>query len=749
MDIRFSVVVPVLDLRGSIDLLLRCLEAQLFPRDRFECIIVDDGSRDGTGEFLDAYTAGFALTVVHNAMTRGRSVARNVGCARARGEILVFLDGDMLPSPAWLLELDEGFRGQDVEVLSGGRYSIAVDPRCVHATLSALVGVPAGDLFLGDGVAAQFNVLGRRARLGQYPTPLYQRLETELEEVCREYPSSAICAFSLITSNVAVYRHAFEKTNRFCAFIVRLQDTELGLQLWEAGCRFGFAGAAAAYHLFHPVFVDIAANYQDVVAMFHRHPYTSVLAMACWGLHRAPLASKPRLRELAERGMSVGEVSRTFVETFNEPAPVACHYRWDEIVDYAAEQARLPREEIVAWLQQGLAQGLCADAVDGAVFLDRHHTFNWLQNNTPFREIDRRQSCCGTNVAILREPRHDDGAVVFACSGRYEVTVPRDLFAASAEDVTMCLPVPVCHAAQTELELRPFRTEGVFEQRSADRIAYSWRAGALDEDIVVGYDFSCDLHETRIGSEETAANEDLAPFLHTALSGRYLTRAETWLRQVGLEPTDGPFRKARAIYTWVLDHYAFRESALSPVSVFETGVGPCTHAATLFVELCRLAGIPARERCGALLQKIVEGGDVQSVATLERGYSPFMHTWSEFNDPERGWVSVEFLGWMLGARSLSVRNVEDKELRRRMRADSAWYDSYFFGQLDPFRVRSAPTSNRLRTYPVLKSSPSWPAIRRAALATRHRLTCTLARRVAAMRRATVGREDRRQPVRAL
>jgi glycosyltransferase involved in cell wall biosynthesis len=731
MHIRFSVIVPVLNLRGSIELLLRCLEAQLFSSTRFECIVVDDGSTDGTGQFLDEYTAGFNLVVVHNAITRGRSEARNIGCKRARGEILVFLDGDMLPSPTWLHEFDDAFRG-GAEVISGGRYSIAVDPQRVHASLSGLLHVPESALFRDD-VAAQFKALAGRARLGQYPTPLYQRLETELDEVCRELPSSVVCAFSFITSNVAVYRTAFAQTSGFCSFIVRLQDTELGLQLWEIGCRFRFAHAATAYHLFYPVFVDIDTNHRDVVAMFYRHPYTLVLAMACWGLHRAPPASKPRLRELAERGVPVEDLAATFLETFNQPAPIDCHYRLDEIVDYAAEYARRPREEVTRWLQHGIARGLCVNTVDERLFLDRHHTFNWLQNNTDFRESDLRQSCCANNVTILRESRHADATARFACTGLYEVTVPRDLFAASAEQVTMCLPLPIAHQAQPHLVVKLFCNADATEHRTADVVRYSWRADASDEDIVFGYEFSCELREATVGRGGTAAVvDDVAPFLRSELTRKYLDVAEELLRQVRIDHIHGTFARAHAIYLWILEHYAFRESALSRLSVFETGVGPCTHAATLFIELCRLAGIPAREQCGALLQKVVARGETQTVETLDRGHSPFMHTWSEFHDAQRGWVPVEFLGWMLGARGLTACNVADDRLRSSIRSDTPWYDTYFFGHLDPFRVRTGRTSNRLRTYPVVTSNPSWQSIRQAALATRHRLTCVLTRHSAGM-----------------
>ena len=724
MELRFSVIIPVLDLRGSLDLLMRCLEAQTFPRTGFECIIVDDGSTDGSAEFLDAYAAGFNLRVVHHSRTLGRSSARNIGCRHAQGDILVFLDGDMLPRPSWLSEYDRAFRTRDADVLSGGRYSIAIDPRYAPTQLSARLKVPIPDLFRFN-VAEQFDALSRRARLGQYPTPLYERLEIELDDICREFPSSVLCAFSFITSNVAVYRASFDKTHGFCSFIVRLQDTELGLQLWEAGCRFGFVRSAAAYHLFYPVSPDLATNYNDVMSMFYRHPYTVVLAMACWGLHRAPIASKRPLRELAQCTAADLDIAQEFRETFNQPLPTNCQYTLDDVIEYAAEQSRLPREEIRRSLQRGIAHGLCAHAIEGRVVLDRHHTVNWLQNNTLFREADLRQSCCVNNLSVLQHTGSPEAANAFLCHGRYEVTVPRDLFATGTGQATIHLPLPVRHARQTNLHVQPFRSDGVTECGSEDHLAFAWHVGATAGDVVVGYEFTCDLHETTVAAADVRSGEDLRPFQRTMLPEEYIAKAEALLRQIPVDPADATFLQARALYIWILDHYAFRESTRSTVQVFETGAGPCTHAAKLFVELCRLLGIPAREQCGALLQKVVASGETQTVETLERGYSPFMHTWAEFHDPQRGWVSVEFLGWMLGARTLTTRNVADTALRSSIQANTPLYDRYFFGHLDPFRVRSAATSNRLRTYPILTSDPSWPSIHRATFATRHRLTCTL------------------------
>jgi len=729
---RFSVIIPVLNLAGSIDLVMRCLEAQTLSREQFECIVIDDGSTDGTGEWLNAYAAPFVLTVARNSVTMGRSAARNVGVRRARGEIFVFLDGDMLPSPSWLSEFDRGFRTHDAEVLSGGRYSIAIDPCQAHANLCALLNVSDLALFRSD-VVAHFGTIARRARLGQYPLPLYERLENELEEVCREFPGSPLCAFSFITSNVAVCRAAFERTHGFCAFISRLEDTELGLQLWEAGSRFGFVRTAAAYHLFYPVFVAIEVYYTNLLSTFLRHPYTLVLAMACWGLHRAPLASKKSLRELARCKAADLDIEQEFRETFNEPVPVQCRYALDEVTDYAAEQGRLPREAIQGFLQRALDQGLCANRVDERLLLDRHSTMNWLQNQSLFREADLRQSCCVNNLPVLQRTERSSTSVSFHCRGRYEVTVPSDLFAERAGEATMHLPLPIGCATQTNVSVLPFRSSGVTQCVGDDRLSYSWRVEGTTDDVVVGYDFSCDIHGRATSADDLSSREELQAFRSSRMPDKYVAAAEALLNRISIDPNDDVYAQAKALYAWILDHYSFRESTGSTLQVFGTGVGPCTHAAKLFIELCRLRRIPAREQCGALLQKVVQRTAVnQTVESLERGYSPFTHTWAEFNDPCRGWVSVEFLAWMLGARTLTARNVADAGLRSSIKANTALYDRFFFGHLDPFRIRSGASRHDLRTYPSLKLCTNWRSIHSALFKTRHRLRCTLTEQPAAL-----------------
>ncbi|MFB8115765.1 glycosyltransferase family 2 protein [Streptomyces sp. NPDC055962] len=79
--------------------LIRCLEsveAQTLPADRIEIVAVDDGSTDGTGEYLEEFAARTAIEmrVVRQENSGGPSGPRNVGLGLARGRYVFFLDAD-------------------------------------------------------------------------------------------------------------------------------------------------------------------------------------------------------------------------------------------------------------------------------------------------------------------------------------------------------------------------------------------------------------------------------------------------------------------------------------------------------------------------------------------------------------------------------------------------------------------------------------------------------------------------------
>jgi len=102
-----SVVVPTCNRAGFLGDLVAALERQRMAPERFEVLIVDDASSDGTWEELTAYLGGTSLrmrALRHGANT-GQGTARTTGLCAARGAVVAFTDDDCIPTPPWLERL--------------------------------------------------------------------------------------------------------------------------------------------------------------------------------------------------------------------------------------------------------------------------------------------------------------------------------------------------------------------------------------------------------------------------------------------------------------------------------------------------------------------------------------------------------------------------------------------------------------------------------------------------------------------
>jgi undecaprenyl-phosphate 4-deoxy-4-formamido-L-arabinose transferase len=96
-----SVIVPIYDEEQSVDeLYVRTVAALETDARSFELIFVDDGSRDGTFARLERlHDADPRVRVVRFKRNFGQHPAMHAGLARARGEILVTMDGDLQNAP--------------------------------------------------------------------------------------------------------------------------------------------------------------------------------------------------------------------------------------------------------------------------------------------------------------------------------------------------------------------------------------------------------------------------------------------------------------------------------------------------------------------------------------------------------------------------------------------------------------------------------------------------------------------------
>jgi len=162
-----------------------------------------------------------------------------------------------------------------------------------------------------------------------------------------------------------------------------------------------------------------------------------------------------------------------------------------------------------------------------------------------------------------------------------------------------------------------------------------------------------------------------------------------WLKPTSLGPVDGPvgelatkiikgknttLEKAKAIYNWVCENM-YRDAKTVGCGkgdvclLLQTPGGKCTDIHSVFVALCRAAGVPAREIFGVRLGK----NDAQDISTWQ-------HCWAEFYLPGYGWVPVDpaDVRKMMLKKNLALESPESSDLRH-----------YFWGAWDAYRVELA------------------------------------------------------------
>ncbi|SMB96660.1 Glycosyltransferase, GT2 family [Thermanaeromonas toyohensis ToBE] len=95
-----SVVIPVC---GNLELTRLCLETlEVFTRPEHEVVVVDNGSADGTEEFLAEAAEAGKIRLIRHERNLGFAKAVNDGIAVARGRYVVVLNNDVILTPRWL-----------------------------------------------------------------------------------------------------------------------------------------------------------------------------------------------------------------------------------------------------------------------------------------------------------------------------------------------------------------------------------------------------------------------------------------------------------------------------------------------------------------------------------------------------------------------------------------------------------------------------------------------------------------------
>jgi glycosyltransferase involved in cell wall biosynthesis len=100
-----SVAIPTYNRADFLRQTLAGLVAQLFPRDHFEILVIDNNSTDHTAAVVAEFAGAHPALRYIREPQQGLDHARNRAIAEARGGIIVFGDDDILMAPDWLAQI--------------------------------------------------------------------------------------------------------------------------------------------------------------------------------------------------------------------------------------------------------------------------------------------------------------------------------------------------------------------------------------------------------------------------------------------------------------------------------------------------------------------------------------------------------------------------------------------------------------------------------------------------------------------
>lgn len=225
--IKLSLIVTTYNWKEALSITLDSIKQQtVLP---FEVIIADDGSKEDTKKIIDSYKENFPTGLIHSWQddTGFRLAAsRNKAIAKATGDYLVIVDGDLYLPPTFIeAHINSAKKGCFVQ---GGR--VLLGPTISQKVLSGYI-----PSFFSSDIRNRHNML---------ESTLLSRLFTKIRNDDR---STRGCNFALWKQdaiNVNGYNEDFEGWGR--------EDSEMVVRLLNQGLdRIYLKFKAAVYHIYH------------------------------------------------------------------------------------------------------------------------------------------------------------------------------------------------------------------------------------------------------------------------------------------------------------------------------------------------------------------------------------------------------------------------------------------------------------------------------------------------------------------
>ncbi len=98
-----SIIIPTFNEKGNLQELFTRIDNSLDCA--YECILVDDNSADGTGEFAEELSRKYPIITIHRQSKKSLASAVVEGFRHASGNVFVVMDADLQHSPEKIPEV--------------------------------------------------------------------------------------------------------------------------------------------------------------------------------------------------------------------------------------------------------------------------------------------------------------------------------------------------------------------------------------------------------------------------------------------------------------------------------------------------------------------------------------------------------------------------------------------------------------------------------------------------------------------
>lgn len=244
---KVSVVIPSYNRKHHLEHVLKALYAQTLSFANYEIILVNDGSTDTTIEL----SLEDSVRLINLSQRRGAAAARNAGVAQSKGEIIAFIDADILVKPDFLQTV--------VNIHQSEEKCVALGPRR-HLPQ---------DCFRIDSANTTLDTRDK----------LLRRHKCKIDQLQHPWCFSYTCNLSLKREHYPP--EGFDES--FTGW--GLEDVEFGYRLHMQGMTFIFPEELTCYHLHHPrdVTSEKFGEWRRNLSLFmHKHPDKAVQQFACF-----------------------------------------------------------------------------------------------------------------------------------------------------------------------------------------------------------------------------------------------------------------------------------------------------------------------------------------------------------------------------------------------------------------------------------------------------------------------------------